>query len=345
MISSKRHNNTVPENVSSFQHSLDATQKLHLSRPGLPVSTRLAPRAPRVSRSRLRVVGGRCTASAGINGSAGSGSLRSDGGRRSDRCSRSDRGSRSSRVGRSTANARSRGAERSEELPSRLRCKRVVSAERSADVATVPCDERHGLGATLEIGADGFAAAGGGLANLLGLAAVVGNESIGKFDATADGQHVVANTVNAEVGDRVLATLAATDQTTSNRRDGAELASARAGNGVGHAATIGEAGGEARGLVDTEGAFDLLDDGVDEGDVGTATVGPAVVDTVRGDEDGGALGESIKSVPGSDAVAVDYIVHGTTEPVEAEDQTVRVAQVVVLRDLQGVLATINGLDA
>lgn len=301
--------------------------------------TRLAPRAPRVSRRRLSVVRDRCTASAGVNGSAGSGSLRSDRGRRSDRCSGS------SRVGRSTASARSRGAERSEELPGSLRCKRVVGAERSADVATVPCDERHGLGAALEVGADGFAAAGGRLANLLGLAAVVGNESVGKFDAAADGQHVVADAVNAEVGDRVLATLAATDQTTSDRRDGAELASARAGNGVGHAATIGEAGGEARGLVDAEGAFDLLDDGVDEGDVGTTTVGPAVVDTVRGDEDGGALGESIESVPGSNAVAVDYIVHGTTEPVEAEDQTVRVARVVVLGDLQGVLATINGLDA
>jgi hypothetical protein len=323
---------------------------IDLSRPSLPVSARLAPRAPGVSRRSPRVSRGRLSIARDrsiINRSASidRGARSRSSGRRSSL--RSSRRSSTSGVGGSTAlNARSLACERSEELPSRLGSERVAGAQGSAGVAAVPSDERYRLRAAFEVGADGCAAAGGNLGDLFGLAAVVLHESVGELDAAADRQHVVADTVDTEVGDWVGAAVAAADQTASDGRNGAELARARAGDGVGHASAVGETSGEALSLVNTEVGFDLLDDGVDESDVGTTAVGPAGVDAVGGDEDGGALSvQSLKAVPGLDAVAIDHIVHGTTAPVEAKDQAVRVVGVVVLRDFQGVLATIDGLNA
>jgi hypothetical protein len=322
-----------------------------LSRPSLPASTRLAPRAPRVSVSRclprvsrgcLSTARDRCSIinrSASIYRGTGSRSSR-------DRSLRSSRSSSASRVGGSTAlDARGLAGERSEELPSRLGSKRVASAERRTGVTAVPSDERHRLRAAFEIGADGCATAGGNLGDFFGCAAVVLDESVGELDAAGDGQHVVADTVDAEVGDWVGAAFAATDQATSNGCDGAELASARAGDGVGHAGAVGETGGEAGCLVDAKVGLDLLDNGVDESDVGTTAVSPASVNAVGRDEDCRALGQSLKAVPGSDAVAIDNVVHGTAAPMEAENQAVRVAGVVVVGNLQGVFATIDGLNA
>jgi hypothetical protein len=213
-------------------------------------------------------------------------------------------------------------------------------------VTAVPSDERHGLRAAFEIGADGSAAAGSDLGDLFSRAAVVLDESVGELDTAGDGQDVVADTVDAEVGDWVGTALTAADQTASDGCDGAEFTSARAGDGVGHAGAVGETSGEALSLVNAKVGFDLLDDGVDESDVGTTGVGPACIEAVGCNEDGGALSvESLKAVPGLDAVAVDDIVHGTAAPVEAEDQAVRVAGVVVVGDLESVLATIDGLNA
>jgi hypothetical protein len=75
-------------------------------------------------------------------------------------------------------------------------------------VAAIPSNERHGLRAAFEVGADRLSTAGGRLADLFGLAAVVGDEGVGQSDAAADGQYVVTDTVNPEVGDRVLAAIA-----------------------------------------------------------------------------------------------------------------------------------------
>lgn len=149
-------------------------------------------------------------------------------------------------------------------------------------MAAVPGDEGHGLGAAFEVGADVLAAAGRRLSDLLSLAAVVLNEGVGELDTAADGEDVVADTVDAEVGDGVLAAFAAGDQTAGDGRDGAEVASLGASDGVGHAAAVGEASGEALSLVDAKVGLDLLDDGLDEGDVTATLVGPAIVDTVGG---------------------------------------------------------------
>ena len=183
------------------------------------------------------------------------------------------------------------------------------------------------------------------LSDLLGLAAVVLDEGVGELDAAADGEDIVTDTVDTEVGDGVLATLAAGDQTAGDGRNGAEVTSLGASDGVGHAAAVGEASGETLSLVDAKVGFDLLDDGLDESDVTTALVGPAIVDTVGRDEDGRALGESVQAVPFGNAVAVDDIAHGASKPVEAEDQAVGVAGVIVVRDLESVFTTINVLNA
>lgn len=212
-------------------------------------------------------------------------------------------------------------------------------------MATVPGDEGHRLGAAFEVGANLLTTAGSRLSDLLGLAAVGLDKCLREALAHVNGEDVVADTVDAEVGDRVVATIAAGDQTAGNGRDSTKFAGARASDGVGHAAAVGEASGETLRLVDAKVGLDLLDDGVDEGDVRAATVGPAIVDAIGGNEDGGALGESVEAVPFRDTVAVDDIAHGASTPVEAKDQAVGVAGVIVIRDLESVLATIDVLNA
>ena len=212
-------------------------------------------------------------------------------------------------------------------------------------MTAVPGDERHRLGAAFEVGANVLATAGSRLSNLFGLAAVVLDKGVGKVDAAADGQDVVADAVDTEVGDGVAATIAARDQTASNGCNSAELASTRASDGVRHTAAVGETSGETLRLVDAEVGLDLLDDGVDEGDVRATAVGPTGINAVGRNEDSRALGEGIKAVPLGNAVAVDDIAHGASTPVEAKDQAVGVAGVIVVRDLQSVFTTINVLNA
>lgn len=319
----------------------------HLSGPRPPARAR--GRTPRVvaGRSLPRVRAGRRRARAAGHGRAAGVSTRL---LRRARAG-SLRSSRSGRRGGVGAGAGVLGGgdglavERGEELPGGVRGELAAGAEGGAAVATVPGDERHWLRAAFEVGAGGLAAAGGDLLDVLLLAAVVGDEGVGQLDAAADGEDVVAHAVDAEVGDRVIAAVAAADQTAGDGGDGAEFTGASASDGVGHAAAVGETGGEAGALVDAKVGLDLLDDGVDKLDVGTALVGPAIVDAVRGDEDGRSLGESIKAVPRLHAVAVHDIAHGTTEPVEAKDKAIRLAGVIAVGDLQGVLTVVDVLHA
>lgn len=368
------HSDSFHITPTPYRNSFSVTP--HLSREALPLSARLTPRAPRVasrrslslcvtrSRSlraarvrssisvnnRAVVARSRSCATRGLSGSAGSGSLSRSGsgcllsrGLRGSGSARRNGSGGSGRVGRSAArDAGSRAGKAGEELPSGLGSEVTCGG---TDVTTVPGDEGHGLGAAFEVGADVLAAAGRRLSDLLGLAAVVLDERVGELNAAADGEDIVADTVDTEVGDGVLATLAAGDQTAGDGRDGTEVASLGASDGVGHAAAVGEASGEALSLVDAKVGLDLLDDGLDEGDVTATLVGPAIVDTVGGDEDGRALGESVKAVPLRDAVAVDDITHGASKPVEAEDQAIGVAGVIIVRDLESVFTTIDVLNA
>jgi hypothetical protein len=70
------------------------------------------------------------------------------------------------------------------------------------------------------------------VSNFLGGTAILLDKGVGRLDAAADGQDVVADIVDPEVGDRVGATLAATDQAAGNRCGGTEIASTRVTDGT-----------------------------------------------------------------------------------------------------------------
>lgn len=206
-------------------------------------------------------------------------------------------------------------------------------------------DERDGRTAALEVGTLETAAAGGRLGDVGGLAAIVLDELVGEADAAVEGQDAVIDAVDAEVGDRVTAAFAAADEAASQNGNCTEIAGTGAGEGVGHAATKAEACREARSRVDAEVSLELLDDGVNEGDVLATLVGPAVVEAIGGNEDGAAGSAGFQAVPGLDAVAVGNIGHATAAPVQAEYQVVGVAVVVVFGHQERVLAAVEIVDA
>ena len=143
--------------------------------------------------------------------------------------------------------------------------------------------------------------------------------------ARRDGQHVVPDAVETDVGDGLGAAAAAAEVRAGVDGDGAEDGRPGAGEGVGHRAAVAEAGGEDLCGVDAEAVLDGPEHVVDEGDVLTAGVGPAVVDALGGDEDRVVAGLLPQAVVGPvvavGAARVD-VVGGAAHPVEAEDQPV-----------------------
>lgn len=212
-------------------------------------------------------------------------------------------------------------------------------------MAAIISDDRHRTLGALIVRPRRLSTARRGLGHLSRLASVVLGELVGQFDAAVEGQHGVVDAVDGEVSDGVGAPVAATDDAAAEDADGAEGAGAGAGQRVAHAAAPAEARGEAGGLVDAEVGLDLLDDGVDEGDVLAAVVGPAGVAAVGSDEDGAALGASRQPVPGLDTRAVDDVVHVAAAPVEAKDELMGFARVVSLGHLEDVFAIIDVVDA
>lgn len=95
------------------------------------------------------------------------------------------------------------------------------------------------------------------------------------------------------------------------------------------------------GVVDAEVVFDLRADRVEEGDVFAAVVGPALVEAIRGNEDGAVVGEALEAVVRV-AAAVDGV-HVTTQPVQTEDELVLAAALVALGNAEDVL-TLLAID-
>ena len=212
-------------------------------------------------------------------------------------------------------------------------------------MATVESNERNGDGAAREVGALRTATAGSRQSYVSRLAAVDLDKGVGEANAAVNGQDTVVDAVDAEVGDGVAAAVTAADQTASQDWHSAELAGARTSKGIGHAPAETESRRKPRALVNAEIGLDLLDDGINEGDVLPALVGPAIVDTAGGDEDGAAGGAGLQAVPGLDASAVDDIIHAAAKPVQAEDEVVGVAVVIAVGDEELVLTAIDVLDA
>lgn len=83
-------------------------------------------------------------------------------------------------------------------------------------MATVKGNERNREGAALEVSADRPAASRAWTADLSLLAPVVGNECVGQVDTAVDTQDIVANAVNTQIRNGVVATIATADEATSN---------------------------------------------------------------------------------------------------------------------------------
>lgn len=112
-----------------------------------------------------------------------------------------------------------------------------------------------------------------------------------------------------------------------------------------HGTTIAESGSENLLLINAEILLGKSKHLISEGDVLTTLVSPASVETVGGDEDGRVASQVAKTI----VTALDNVAHVSAEPVVAEDETVGLVVLVVVGQLEGVLAILavdlHGLDA
>ncbi|AXE84119.1 hypothetical protein C1703_03835 [Streptomyces sp. Go-475] len=171
-----------------------------------------------------------------------------------------------------------------------------------------------------------------GLARALGGAAVVADERVAQGPSLPDVEDVVTDAVDSEVGDGLGAAAASADLGAGDDGDGPEDVRAAACECVAHSAAPAESRGEALCRVDAETGLDAPDHVVDEGDVLTARVRPAVAEALRGHEDRAVVRLFLLAVvgPGAPARAArGDVAGGSAPPVEREDQPVAVAAVVV----------------
>jgi len=114
---------------------------------------------------------------------------------------------------------------------------------------------------------------------------------------------------------------------------------------VAHSTTVAESGSEYLLLINAEVLLGKSKHLVSEGDILAALVSPASVETVGGDEDGRVASQAAKTV----VIALDDVAHVSAEPVVAEDEAVGLVVLVVVGQLEGVLAVLavdlHGLDA
>lgn len=168
------------------------------------------------------------------------------------------------------------------------------------------------------------------------LAAVAAHKHVPDLAAGRDGDDGVVDAVLAEEADglgRVADVVAPAEGPGRERGDGAEGPRTGAGQRARHAGAVAEAESVDVGRGEAEGGRERREQGVDKGDVGAIRVGPAVVDALRGDEDGGgAVGKRLQPVP---AVGVDVFLRAV-QPVEAEEERMRCVGVVVDGKLQDV---------
>lgn len=111
-----------------------------------------------------------------------------------------------------------------------------------------------------------------------------------------------------------------------------------------HGTTVTEASSENLLLINAEVLLGKSKHLISEGDVLTTLVSPASVKTVGGDEDGRVASQVAKAI----VTALDDVAHISAAPVVAEDETVGLIVLVVVGQLEGVLAVLavdlQGLD-
>jgi len=177
-----------------------------------------------------------------------------------------------------------------------------------------------------------------------GLAPVEADVLVADLAAHADVEDAVGRAVLSVVGHGRVAAAAAAQDGTGNDGDGADHGRAGAGDGVRHGAAVAEAGREAQRRLDAQGVLDGRDHLVEEGDVLAVLVAPARVEALRDHEDGVVVGvEGGEAVVGEGTAAVgvlalDDLLGAAAELVPGEDEAVGLVAVVVVGQLDHVLA-------
>jgi len=177
------------------------------------------------------------------------------------------------------------------------------------------------------------------------LAAVGGNKLVADLAAHGDVEDRVAGAVLSVVGDRLGSTGATAQLCARDDGYGTDHVGAGACERVRHSTAVAEARGEAKGGVDAEVRLNSLDHLVKEGDILATRVGPALVEPIRNNEDGRVVGNSLEAVVRQstalgDILAVDNLLRTSPTLVPCEDETVRPVLVVVVRDVEDVVAVL-----
>lgn len=169
-------------------------------------------------------------------------------------------------------------------------------------------------------------------------AAIYLHEVVPKRMAELDGQHVIADSVLAEVSDWSITAIAAADFRTGEDGNGAEDIRSRTSNRVAHSSSPAPTRGEPTRLVDAERRFHGFEDLVGEGDILAVCVCPAVVQALGSYEDGrhfvGEVAQAVEST-------VNDIVHGAVTPMVPDHELVRRAGIIVLRGLDNVFPRLS----
>jgi hypothetical protein len=177
------------------------------------------------------------------------------------------------------------------------------------------------------------------------LATVVRNELVTNLAAHLNVEHRVAGAVLTIVCHGLSSASAAAQLSAGDDSHGTDHVGSRAGERVRHGATIAEASGEAKVGVDAEVGLDGLEHLVEESHIFAILVCPASVQTIGNDEDRRIVRNRLKAVvrkhtTTSDVLAVDDFLRTGAALVPGEHETVWVVLVVVVRDVEDVVAVL-----
>ena len=164
------------------------------------------------------------------------------------------------------------------------------------------------------------------------LTAVVLHKAFPDIPARLDWQNTILDTVLSVEGNRVVSATASRKKCAREHGDGAEVLGSTAGETVAHSTTVGKSKREAQILIYTEIVLNLLADRVEESDVLSALIAPALVQSVRRNENGTLLGEILKTV--IRGVSTINSSHIGVQPMQAKDEAVWLGVVVVIGDTE-----------
>jgi hypothetical protein len=221
----------------------------------------------------------------------------------------------------------------------------AVGATGVGNVATTVSDPGNGLAAALVGSLDVVLSTGTGVVDVLLLASVGSDPLVAKLAAEVNSENVVSSTVDSEVGDGGVSTVAARELSTGDDCDSSEVVGSGASDAVAHGSTVAPAGSKDLLLVNAKVVLGKLEHLVGKGDILTTLVGPTSVETVGGNEDGRVTRKALETVEAT----LGNVVHVTITPVVTENKSVRLVVLVVVGKLEDVLAVLavdlHGLGA